>query len=78
MYLNVQVRSERNQQIMTELCPVVGDWASVALVQLEHPLHPPLQYIYDRLAAHQVCIYDRLVHQVYFYVQGFFAVVVVV
>lgn len=47
------VRSERNQQVMCE-AGLPGELLSRCSVALEdecHPLHPPLQYILERLAA---------------------------
>lgn len=47
------VRSERNQQVMCE-CGFVGHLLSVGSAALQnenHPLHCPLQYMLERLAA---------------------------
>lgn len=47
------VRTERNQQIMCE-CGLVGhllDVSSAALRDEAHPLHTPMQYMLERLAA---------------------------
>nr|CAD7262381.1 unnamed protein product [Timema shepardi] len=47
------VRSERNQQVMCEagLPGRLLSCGSVALEEETHPLHPPLQYMLERLAA---------------------------
>ena len=44
---------ERNQQVMCEagLPHELLTHATVTLADEGHPLHPPLQYIYERLAA---------------------------
>ncbi|XP_050700499.1 WD repeat and FYVE domain-containing protein 3-like isoform X2 [Eriocheir sinensis] len=50
------VRTERNQQLMCEV-GLAGDLlsrCSQALVNERHPLHPPLQYIFERLAAQAI------------------------
>ncbi|XP_068245244.1 WD repeat and FYVE domain-containing protein 3 isoform X2 [Palaemon carinicauda] len=50
------VRTERNQQLMCE-SGLVGDLltrCSVALVNEKCPLHAPLQYIFERLAAQAI------------------------
>ncbi|KAG7173359.1 WD repeat and FYVE domain-containing protein 3-like [Homarus americanus] len=50
------VRTERNQQLMCEV-GLAGDLlsrCSKALVNEKHPLHPPLQYIFERLAAQAI------------------------
>lgn len=47
------VRSERNQQIMCD-AGMAGELLSVGRIALQdetHSLHPPLQYIIERLAA---------------------------
>lgn len=47
------VRSERNQQIMCD-AGMAGELLSVGRIALQdetHPLHQPLQYIIERLAA---------------------------
>jgi len=47
------VRSERNQQVMCE-AGMAGELLSVGRIALQdetHPLHQPLQYIIERLAA---------------------------
>ena len=47
------VRMERNQQVMCEagLPHELLTHATVTLADEGHPLHPPLQYIFERLAA---------------------------
>lgn len=48
------VRSERNQQVMCE-GGMVGELLNMGTIALQdetHPLHQPLQYIIERLAAH--------------------------
>lgn len=50
------VRTEHNQQLMCEV-GLAGDLLSrceKALVNERHPLHPPLQYIFERLAAQAI------------------------
>ncbi|XP_045600783.1 WD repeat and FYVE domain-containing protein 3 isoform X4 [Procambarus clarkii] len=50
------VRTEHNQQLMCEV-GLAGDLlsrCSKALVNEKHPLHPPLQYIFERLAAQAI------------------------
>lgn len=50
------MRTERNQQLMCEV-GLAGDLlsrCSQALVNERHPLHPPLQYIFERLAAQAI------------------------
>ncbi|KAK3895111.1 hypothetical protein Pcinc_001157 [Petrolisthes cinctipes] len=50
------VRTEHNQQLMCEV-GLAGDLLSRcerALVNERHPLHPPLQYIFERLAAQAI------------------------
>lgn len=47
------VRSERNQQVMCE-AGMAGELLSMGRIALQdetHPLHQPLQYIIERLAA---------------------------
>ena len=47
------VRSERNQQVMCE-AGLPGQLLAIGQLALEdetHPLHPPLQYMLERLAA---------------------------
>lgn len=47
------VRSERNQQVMCE-AGMAGELLTMGKVALQdetHPLHQPLQYIIERLAA---------------------------
>jgi hypothetical protein len=47
------VRSERNQQVMCE-AGLPGQLLTIGRLALEdetHPLHPPLQYMLERLAA---------------------------
>lgn len=47
------VRSERNQQVMCEagLPTELLSCCSLALEDENHPLHPPIQYMFERLAA---------------------------
>ncbi|KAG1679752.1 WD repeat and FYVE domain-containing protein 3 [Nymphon striatum] len=47
------VRSERNQQVMCEagLPTELLTCCSLALEDENHPLHPPIQYMFERLAA---------------------------
>ena len=47
------VRSERNQQVMCE-AGLPGQLLAIGRLALEdetHPIHPPLQYMFERLAA---------------------------
>jgi hypothetical protein len=47
------VRSERNQQVMCE-AGLPGQLLAIGQLALEdetHPIHPPLQYMFERLAA---------------------------
>ena len=50
------VRSERNQQVMCEagLGGEILDLCTEALEDENHLLHPPLQYIFERLAAQAI------------------------
>lgn len=47
------VRSERNQQVMCEagLPHELLAHANLTLADETHPLHPPVQYMFERLAA---------------------------
>ena len=47
------MRSEHNQQVMCEagLPHELLTHCNLALADEAHPLHPPLQYIFERLAA---------------------------
>ena len=47
------LRSERNQQVMCEagLPHELLTYAAASLSDEAHPLHPPLQYMLERLAA---------------------------
>ncbi|RXG52401.1 WD repeat and FYVE domain-containing protein 3 [Armadillidium vulgare] len=50
------VRSEKNQQVMCEadLGGEILELSSIALHQENHPLHPIVQYIFERLAAQAI------------------------
>ncbi|XP_076043582.1 WD repeat and FYVE domain containing 3 bchs isoform X2 [Oratosquilla oratoria] len=50
------VRSERNQQVMCEsgLGGEILSKCRNALIDERHPLHPPIQYIFERLAAQAI------------------------
>lgn len=47
------VRSERNQQVMCEagMPTELLSSCSLSLEDENHPLHPPIQYMFERLAA---------------------------
>lgn len=54
------VRTERNQQVMCESClpHELLSLATLALADEMHPLHQPLQYIFERLAAQSLTSKD--------------------
>lgn len=63
------VRTERNQQVMCEagLPHELLTRATVTLADEQHTFHPPLQYVFERLAAQSLTPKDlRLYHMSYF------------